>query len=307
MINEKNYETYFMSYIDNELNAAERAAVEAFVLTEPEYAEALGFFEKTKLHAPNIEMEDKIFLYRFPEMQASLDSDFKKSLYRKEVPVRKIIFTPNLMRASFAIAAVLILFIGLQLFKSDTNISEPNILEPNVLESNIVESALKVKTALAITNNSSANSKQAENTILPNVVNEAAINKKINNAKITKAVSARNNQASFEDQTIATNNMNTNIVSRSESFSEANSENDSQSIVVAKFNEAQISTSSMETMATVEEKTMPILPTNYKEIDTEEEDRTINIGMLEIDPAAFRGITRKFSALLKRNKIEKEK
>jgi hypothetical protein len=302
MINENNYETYFMSYIDNELNAAERAAVEAFVLTEPEYAEALGFFEKTKLHAPNIEMEDKIFLYRFPEMQASLDSDFKKSLYRKEVPVRKIIFTPNLMRASFAIAAVLILFIGLQLFKSDTNISEPN-----VLGSNIVESASKNKTALAITNNASSNSKQIENTILPNVVNEAAINKKINNAKITKAVSARNNQASFEDQTIATNNMNTNIVSRSESFSEANSENDSQSIVVAKFNEAQISTSSMETMATVEEKTMPILPTNYKEIDTEEEDRTINIGMLEIDPAAFRGITRKFSALLKRNKIEKEK
>jgi hypothetical protein len=61
----------------------------------------------------------------------------------------------------------------------------------------------------------------------------------------------------------------------------------------------------METMATVEEKTMPILPTNYKEIDTEEEDRTINIGILEIDAAAFRGITRKFSALLKRNKIEK--
>jgi hypothetical protein len=247
-------------------------------------------------------MEDKIFLYRFPEMQASLDPDFKKSLYRKEAPVRKIIFTPNLMRASFAIAAILILFIGLQLFKSDTNISESN-----VLESNIVESASKNKTALAITNNASSNSKQIENTILPNVVNEAAINKKINNAKITKAVSARNNQANFEDQTIATNNMNTNIVSRSESFSEANSENDSQSIVVAKFNEAQISTSSMETMATEEEKTMPILPTNYKEIDTEEEDRTINIGMLEIDPAAFRGITRKFSALLKRNKIEKEK
>jgi hypothetical protein len=305
MINENNYETYFMSYIDNELNAAERAAVEDFVLTEPKYAEELAFFEKTKLHASSnefIEMEDKIFLYRFPEMDAKLDPNFKNSLYRKEAPIRKIIFTSNLMRASFAIAAMLILLIGLQLFKSDTN-----ILESNALESNVVELALKNKTLLAITNNSSTNSKQIENTILPNVVNEAAISKKINNAKITKAISARNNQASFEDQTIATNNMNTNIVSRSEGFSEANSENDSQSIVVAKFNEAQISSSSMETMATEEEKTTPILPTNYKEIDTEEEDRTINIGMLEIDPAAFRGITRKFSALLKRNKIEKEK
>ena len=295
MINENNYETYFMSFIDNELNAAERAAVEAFVLTEPKYAEELALFEKTKLHASSnefMEMEDKIFLYRFPEMDAKLDPNFKNSLYRKEAPVRNIIFTPNLMRASFAIAAMLILFIGLQLFKS----------EPNILESNIVESALKDKTALAITNNASTNSKQIENTILPNVVNEAAISKKINNINIAIAKSATN-QANFEDQTIATNNMNTNIVSRSEGFSEANSENDSQNIVVAKFNEAQISSSSVETMAIEEEKT--ILTTNYKEIDTEEEDRTINIGMLEIDGAAFRGITRKFSALLKRNKIEK--
>ena len=305
MINKNNYETFFMSYIDNELNAAERAAVEAFVLTDSKYAAELALFEKTKLQASSnehIEMEDKIFLYRFPEMQANLDADFKNLLYRKEAPVRKIIFTPNLMRASFAIAAMLILLIGLQLFKSDTNISESNLLETP-----LVESALKDKTALSITNNSSTNSKQIENTILPNVVNEAAINKKINNAKITKAVSARNNQASFEDQTIATNNMNTNIVSRSESFSEANSENNSQSIVVAKFNEGKISATAMETKATEEEKSIPSLPTNYKEIDTEEEDRTISIGMLEIDGAAFRGITRRFSALLKRNKIEKEK
>ena len=66
MINENNYETYFMSYIDNELNAAERAAVEAFVLTDSKYAEELAFFEKTKMHASSnefIEMEDKIFLY----------------------------------------------------------------------------------------------------------------------------------------------------------------------------------------------------------------------------------------------------
>jgi hypothetical protein len=286
MINENNYETYFMSYIDNELNAAERAAVEAFVLTEPKYAAALALFEKTKLHASSnefMEMEDKIFLYRFPEMDAKLDGNFKKSLYRKQAPVRNIIFTPNLMRASFAIAAMLILFIGVQLFKS----------ESKILESPLVESALKDKTALAITNNSSTNSEQIENTILP---------KEINNINITIAKSTTN-QASFEDQTIATNNMNTNIVSRSEGFSEANSENDSQNIVAAKFNEAQISSSSMETMATEEEKI--ILPTNYKEIDTEEEDRTINIGILEIDAAAFRGITRKFSALLKRNKIEK--
>jgi hypothetical protein len=301
MINENNYETYFMSYIDNELNAAERAAVEAFVLTEPKYAAALALFEKTKLHASSnefMEMEDKIFLYRFTEMDAKLDGDFKKSLYRKQAPVRKIIFTPNLMRASFAIAAMLIFFIGIQLLKTNT--------------------AIKEKASFVAANNSSSNSKQTENAILPDNALEASVNKinnnstvlsnlpisnKINYTNITIAKSTNANQAAFEDQTIATNNMNTNIVSRSGGGSETNRENDSQNIVVAKFSEGQISSTAMETMATEEEKT--ILPTNYKEIDTEEEDRTINIGILEIDAAAFRGITRKFSALLKRNKIEK--
>jgi hypothetical protein len=281
MINENNYETYFMSYIDNELNAAERAAVEAFVLTEPKYAAALALFEKTKLHASSnefMEMEDKIFLYRFTEMDAKLDGDFKKSLYRKQAPVRKIIFTPNLMRASFAIAAMLILLIGLQLFKSESNVSESNIVE-----SNIVETPLKDKTTVASTN------------ILIPAENQTLANSAIATKAITK------NQTILASTNNTSNSINTNIVSSSSS--QAIGENNSQNIVVAKFNEAQISSSSMETMATEEEKT--ILTTNYKEIDTEEEDRTINIGILEIDAAAFRGITRKFSALLKRNKIEK--
>jgi hypothetical protein len=297
MINENNYETYFMSYIDNELNAAERAAVEAFVLTEPKYAAALALFEKTKLHASSnefMEMEDKIFLYRFTEMDAKLDGDFKKSLYRKQAPVRKIIFTPNLMRASFAIAAMLILFIGLQLFKTESSISESNIVE-----SYIVETPLKDKTTVSSAdiliptdNKTLANSAIATKAITKNrTENQNKHKNKIQNENQTILTSANN--------TIST--INTNIVSSSSS--QASRENDSQNIVVAKFSEGQISSTAMETMATEEEKT--ILPTNYKEIDTEEEDRTINIGILEIDAAAFRGITRKFSALLKRNKIEK--
>ena len=281
MINENNYETYFMSFIDNELNAAERAAVEAFVLTEPKYAAALALFEKTKLHASSnefMEMEDKIFLYRFTEMDAKLDGDFKKSLYRKQAPVRKIIFTPNLMRASFAIAAMLILLIGLQLFKSESNVSESNIVE-----SNIVETPLKDKTTVVSTN------------ILIPAENQTLANSAIATKAITK------NQTILASTNNTSNSINTNIVSSSSS--QASRENNSQNIVVAKFSEGQISSTAMETMAIEEEKT--ILTTNYKEIDTEEEDRTINIGILEIDAAAFRGITRKFSALLKRNKIEK--
>lgn len=299
MINENNYETYFMSYIDNELNAAERAAVEAFVLTDSKYAAALAVFEKTKLHASTneyMEMEDKIFLYRFPEMEASLEPNFKKSLYKKEAPIRKIVFTPNILRASFAIAALLILFIGIQLFKTNT--------------------VIKDKTALAITNNSSTNPKQTENVILRsneldvsvNKINNSSalasqmpLNKKLNNTNNNLGKSATGKQAVFEDQTIASNNTSTSIVATTEGLNQDSRENESQK------NESQIRLSLMETMPNEEEKAVLVIPSTYKEIDTEKDDRTINIGMLEIDGSAFRGITRRFSALLKRNKIEKEK
>jgi len=282
-----------MSYIDNELNATERAAVEAFVLTEPKYAEELAIFEKTKLHAPNVEMEDRIFLYRFPEMQASLDPDFKKLLYKKEVPVRKVSFTPNLMRASFAIAALFILFIGLQLFKSDSPL----------LESNIVESPLKDKNTIA-----SANILvPTENKILANaaMATKAITKNRTENKNNNQKENQNENQTILASTNYTSNSINTNIVSNSSS--QASKENNSQNIVTAKLNEAQISSSSMETMASDEDKIIPVIPTSYKEIDTEQEDRTINIGMLEIDGATFRSITRRFSALLKRNKIEKEK
>ena len=292
MINKNNYETFFMSYIDNELNAAEIAAVEAFVLTDSKYTEELALFEKTKVHTPStesIEMEDKIFLYRFPEMQASLDTNFKKSLYKKEAPIRKIVFTPNLMRASFAIAALLILFIGIQLFKTNT--------------------AIKEKASVVSTNNASTHSKQTENTIFPDnaldaslknsnaaIVSSQPVNKKINLINNSVIEPSTNSVIDIEKHS-ASNHINSNIINAEES----------QSALLVKLHETQIRSSAMETVSNEEVKNIPVILSSYQEINTEQEDRTINIGMLEIDGAAFRGITRRVSALLKRNKIEKEK
>ncbi len=292
MINENNYETFFMSYIDNELNAAEIAAVEAFVLSNSKYTEELALFEKTKLQASSmegIEMEDKIFLYRFPEMHASLDTDFKKSLYRKQAPVRKVLFTPNILRASFAIAAMLILFIGIQLFKTNT--------------------AIKEKASVVSTNNFSTHSKQTENTILPSkeldaslknsntaIVSSQTVNKKINLINISVIEPSTNSVIDIEKHS-ASNLINSNIINAEES----------QSALLVKLHETQIRSNSMETVSNEEVKNIPVILSSYQEINTEQEDRTINIGMLEIDGAAFRGITRRVSALLKRNKIEKEK
>jgi hypothetical protein len=55
--------------------------------------------------------------------------------------------------------------------------------------------------------------------------------------------------------------------------------------------------------STVDEKEL----TTYEVIDTEDPNRTIYIANFEIDGNKFRGITRRVSAFLKRNKSDKEK
>ena len=45
----------------------------------------------------------------------------------------------------------------------------------------------------------------------------------------------------------------------------------------------------------------------YSNIDTDEEDRSINIANLEIDGAKFRELSRKITTLFKRNKPENDK
>jgi hypothetical protein len=305
MINKNNYETFFMSYIDNELNAAERAAVEAFVLSDSKYAAELAIFEKTKLQATSmegIEMEDKIFLYRFPEMQASLDTDFKKSLYKKQAPVRKVLFTPNLIRASIAIAALLILFIGVQFYKSEVPIKEKAVFaNANSLLSTEDNTLSKANTEVLIQNENSNSA----------TTNSLALNRKISKAEIsktsiTKTNTANNTIPAKEDQTLTINDINNNITSPINT-STVSTEPVSEFAADTKLNEKELSTNTTEAEPNETAKKNRMTPTVYKEIDIEEDDRTINIGLLEIDGSAFRGITRRVSALLKRNKLEKEK
>jgi len=221
-------------------------------------------------------------------MEASLDPDFKKSLYKKDVPVRKVLFTPNILRASFAIAAMLILFIGIQLFKTNTVIKE--------------------KASFVSTNISSTNSKQTQRTILPSKEVNASLNNDIvllSTQPVNKKIKATHNSV---NESSTTSKIDLEMHSASNLVNSENiSSIESQAAVIVKNYEAQIVSNSIEIASNEETKNTSFAPTIYKEIDTEEEDRSINIGMLEIDGATFRGITRRVSALLKRNKIEKEK
>jgi hypothetical protein len=124
-LNQDNYENYLLLYIDNELTASERAAVEAFLESHPTYANELKALQAVQLNAEFIEYPDKSSLYRFEEMNASLDPAFKKSLYKNSTSGGKLIDFKKIYWAAGSIAAISLgVVIGVKTF-----IKEPALIQ----------------------------------------------------------------------------------------------------------------------------------------------------------------------------------
>jgi cytoskeletal protein RodZ len=66
-INKDNYEEYFLLYVDNELTAAEKAGVEAFIEENPGLKTELDMFLATKLDMEDVKMEGVDDLYKYEE------------------------------------------------------------------------------------------------------------------------------------------------------------------------------------------------------------------------------------------------
>lgn len=73
-INIHNYEEYFLLYVDNELSAAERKAVDAFVLAHPDLAVELDMLRQAQLSDDSVFFEDKQSLYRSESNEISLSN-----------------------------------------------------------------------------------------------------------------------------------------------------------------------------------------------------------------------------------------
>ncbi|MBK6992866.1 MAG: hypothetical protein IPH34_14030 [Chitinophagaceae bacterium] len=119
IINVANYEEYFLSYIDDELTTAQKAAVEKFVADNPVAAKELMLLQKSKLQPETIVFANK------------------ESLYKSEEKIRRL--PVKWWRAA---AAVLILALGLTTFlvlkkKSSTEIG-PIVKTPGSEQNNPV-------------------------------------------------------------------------------------------------------------------------------------------------------------------------
>ncbi len=118
MINQNNYETYFMLYVDNELSVAEREAVLLFVEDHPTYKQEFDMMNTLLLH-PDLSIR---FMHREDLHQGIADAEMidyryepdhnivyvdKKQLYRVEKKSLVGLLRP------MAVAATLLLMLGL--------------------------------------------------------------------------------------------------------------------------------------------------------------------------------------------------
>ena len=341
-INQLNYEHYFLMYIDNELSEEEMVAVNDFIMQHPNYANKLETLQQLKISPATLIYENKFSLYKLSEQdeqciaylenemtneekasfenklsanitlqstvkqwQATfitppttieIDPNFKNSLYKKSAQIKPLWATVTFKRWA-SVAAILVVVIGYNLFNAENKQAALSFTNINGVKTELNKTAvieINKGTDINATKKSIALNKIKKETLLP-IVNTNA--------------QAQNENA----------NSNLNSLSNT-SFNAPN--NDAAIVIVPK--------ASIDTKATNETTALPmeirptsisnvieeaknnfeaITPTQvqYSNIDTDEEDRIINIANLEIDGAKFRELSRKITTLFKRNKPENDK
>ncbi len=275
-LNQDNYENYLLLYIDNELTASERAEVELFLASNPKQAQELKALQAVQLKPEYIEFTEKSSLYRFEEMNATLDPAFKKSLYKNSSSSAKLIDIKKIYWATGSIAAIALgIFFGIKTLSN----------QADTLQEQIVASIPQARTKLP-----ESNTNQASNTI--SIENKSSV---VNS----------NNQSTLE---LSNKNLpiNTSIESNDPAFIPVDAvivENKEKESIVAST-PSSITPTANNSIVELEQKTEK---ESFEEINTEDNDRVIYISNIELDGDKFRGITRRLGVLFKRNKTEKNK
>ncbi len=316
-LNESTYETIFLLYIDKELSPKERLEVEAFIADNPSYALEMEALQATvvspdKIQYPfkkNLKQQDldedwdanyATILKEDIQAIPGLSTPFKNAL-KKEAAKEGIVLKPfGFSQQKFtyaAIAACLMVFLGYQQL-----IKEPaaNSLAANAPISNSLATNSNKVLVPKISTESTESTGQGETEVSNS--NKRQLTSMIGRVTKTKQALLILEKLNTSELEIAKTNQNATIAIAEPTLNNV--------ILRTQTVISQLPSTYYNPMAinaVAETTSDDKASTTYEVIDTEDPNRTIFIANFEIDGAAFRGITRRVSALLKRNKSEKEK
>lgn len=343
-INRLNYENYFLLYVDGELSATEMQAVDRFAAENKDLFDELQALLETKLpettyHFENnsslyrtsseqinsinceekfllladdaLTEEEKIatlhFVSRHPEHQELFNSiqqtilpieviafPNKETLFRKEENVRPLIFIKYWKLAASAIFIGLIVLVGIytaheeqqnttvKLYKNDPPSKQ---LNSNTIQIPASENNNKTSSIIVTTKNT-VHKKSGS---LINQISDPNLN------FVNESLKTENTKHIDVQETIALNT-HKNIGTNYPTTIQTEVKDHSSLIVSAKNNTEET------------ESVQLIKPAIYKELDTDDERKSLYVGAIEINKDKLRGFLRKASSLFKgRIKNEEDK
>ena len=308
-------DTACLLYLEHEMSASEVAQFEEKLAKDPHLQISLTNWGKTLISQKYNELSKNEKGYNEIGKNEKLDPAFKYSLYKKEAEVisikAKSLWEWNNIYRIASVAALLILWWGYQWLNTSSMISKkemtPNVFVTNPVQTNtraITNKSLEknaqdvIYKSQASLTNSSVISKSSPSNSLVKSYNTTSIAKNVlaNNANPITEKITENQSVTFGNNI---NVLSSDLTNANESINARKNES------IAKENESIVNENArLETTEAAK-----LIPVSYKEVDlhTEEEERTLYIGNLELDAAKFREISRKLTAIFKRNKLEKEK
>jgi hypothetical protein len=331
-LNESTYETIFLLYIDNELSHKERLVVEAFIAAHPGYAREMEALKATVLSSENLQypfkgnlkqqstetslegmvekdlVEDwdatyatilKADVEAIPGLSTSFKNSLKKATASEAIIVKSFGF--NQQKFTYAaVAACLMIFFGYQqLTKSSvSDLPVSNSIAVNTTNL-VVPNTNSNKTSDEIASSNASPKTKQEVIIKQQAITQQQAITKLQESNASKT--QRINVTQQESIAMAETTPNNSVLDNQAAMKEIPRTNNNPITINA--TPLAVSTANIDAESTVDEKEL----TTYEVIDTEDPNRTIYIANFEIDGNKFRGITRRVSALLKRNKSEKEK
>lgn len=284
-INVENHMTHFLMYVDDELSATEKDAVETFVLQHPSLQESFMQLKQTKLPIESIPFPDKKVLYR------SEESEKKPVVYMRwwriaaaaaVIGFAFMVWTlsPNNLESGSG-NETLISKNSTELPATDNKTSQNNVIADD--QSLAQNATSENKKELA-----TADKRSAQTLLVTNVSNVIA------DEKINKPALIIDNAGIVESNTVAKADI---VVPDLTGITASKAIRESE----------MIKTITAETTETKPEALMQQVV--YKELDTEadSDNKSLLIGSVEINKDKLRGIFRKATSIFRSKRTEEER
>ncbi|MEO8712181.1 MAG: hypothetical protein ABI405_08675 [Parafilimonas sp.] len=276
-INEKNYEEYFLLYIDNELGAAKREEVEMYVLQHPKLQNEFTGLKQVVLVPEAISYGEKEHLYRTEKR-------------------RRVFMYPFRMAA----AAIFIGICACAWWWLQKPVSTITVAEKPVIQIHPKQNTDEIKPVDSSEQIIKPQEKNiAQQSKLPKTENRkttgtAVVEKKKDNIIYTASSDEKNNneeQQAVAEHTVITHNN----IAKTQKEPPA----EIKDIVVApnNLNQKQNDIATLQTAVNEENNSYKIYPVAYKELNTNDEDNSLRVGVFDLNKDKVKNLFKKAGRL----------